>query len=193
MGLDIVDAKQIVRSEVRARRSKMSDAEVARFGEQFATQIMEFSAETTTVALYVSTAHEPSTMLALDLLRDNDVGVLLPKLGPGLNRMWAWYEGSDRLIVDAPGRPPSPDSEPLGPEAVEQVGCLIIPALAIDRNGHRVGQGGGWYDRMLKQNIDGIHTAAVVYPWELVSVDLPFDEMDRSVAHVILPDQIVRL
>lgn len=191
--LDVVDAKQLVRSAVRARRSKMSKAEIDRYGELFAQRIMEFAAHTTTVALYVSVNEEPATYRALELLQDNDRGILLPKLGPGLARMWAWYEGIDRLIEDAPGRPPSPDSEPLGSDAIEQVGAVIVPALAVDHRGRRVGQGGGWYDRMLKQDVSGAATGALIYPWELVSVDLPYDEMDRGVQAAILPEEIISL
>lgn len=191
--LDVVDAKQVIRSRIRDRRSKMTAAQIESYGEDFAQMVAQFASNTTTVAMYASVNSEPSTWKALQLLHENDYGILLPKLGPGLARMWAWYEGEDRLVTDAPGRPLSPDSEPLNSDAIEQVGAIIIPALAVDRSGHRIGQGGGWYDRMLKLDVSGADIGAMIYPWELVDIDLPYDEMDRTAEWAILPDQLIKL
>ena len=140
--------------------------------------------------MYVSVSQEPSTYPALEALESKGIRILLPKLGPGLARMWAWYEGHDNLVEDAPGRPPAPAGQPLDSTAVEAADVVIVPALAIDPSGNRVGQGGGWYDRMLKQDVNHARIGAMVYPWEMVSMTLPSDGMDVPVKQVILPDQI---
>ena len=109
-------------------------------------------ADAKTIAMYVSVKNEPDTYLALDTLSELGVRILLPKLGPGLNRMWA------AVRVRRPGErssrsPPSPKGDPLSAEVIEEADVIIVPALAVNQSGTRLGQGGGWYDRMLKQNV----------------------------------------
>ena len=67
------------------------------------------------------------------------------------------------------------------------VDALIIPALAVDRGGRRLGQGGGWYDRMLPLRRDGVGVFAMVYDDELVPGPLPTEEHDEVVDAVITP------
>lgn len=191
--LDVVDAKQMVRSAIRSRRSKMTTAEAERYGDAFADTILDVVGDAPTVALYVSVHQEPATLPALVRLAEQGTRVLLPKLGPGLSRMWAWFTDTDDLREEAPGRPPSPSGEPLGPEAIEAAEAIIVPALAVDRFGHRVGQGGGWYDRMLKQKVDSARIGALIYPWELVSVELPHDGLDVPVPRALTPDGVIEL
>ena len=64
-----------------------------------------------------------------------------------------------------------------------------MPATLVDRHGRRIGQGGGWYDRVLKQVSPTTRVGAMVFPEEYVDVDLPQDPMDRPVSFVILPDR----
>lgn len=188
-GIDVVDAKQLMRSALRNRRSKLTAKDVEGYAGGFTDSILDFAADAKTISLYVSVNNEPSTLRALDILRDRGVRVLLPKLGPGLARMWAEY-GRDGLEVEAPGRPPSPTSAALPSEAVEEADAIIVPALALNREGIRLGQGGGWYDRILKQNVTD-RVGALIYPWELVSVPLPHDEQDVRIPWALLPGDIV--
>ena len=64
---------------------------------------------------------------------------------PGRGRLEyrAWHPGA-RLEPDCCGIP-----SPLGPSLPpDQLGVLLVPALGIDRQGIRLGYGGGWYDRL---------------------------------------------
>lgn len=77
--------------------------------------------------------------------------LLLPKLGPGLSREWGWYRGAEDLLREAPGRcPPEPSGPAISSDILSEVGALLMPAILVDRQGRRIGQGGGWYDRVLK-------------------------------------------
>lgn len=184
-GLNIVDAKQVVRSVLRDRRSKLTAKDIEASAQAFTDTILEFAGDAATISLYVSVKNEPVTRLALDALRDRGVRILLPKLGPGLARMWAEYTYGD-LEVEAPGRPPSPKGEPLPSEAVEDADAIIVPALALDYRGVRLGQGGGWYDRILKHDVTD-RVGALIYPWELLTEPLPFDEQDVRIPWALTP------
>lgn len=188
-GLDVEDAKQDLRTTVRAHRARRPAYERDQLAESWVATALDFIGDAQTVACYVSVNDEPPTRLICDAIAESGRKVLLPKLGPGLAREWAWYEGADDLRVCAPGRPPEPSGAAVGPEVLAEVDALLIPALLIDRHGHRIGQGGGWYDRVLKQIKPSTPVGALVYPEEYVDTDLPQDEMDRPVPFVVLPDR----
>ena len=141
-----------------------------------------------TVAAYVSVGHEPCTRQLLDRLAERGVAVLLPVLGPHLARSWGDFRGSRDLAERAPGRPPEPSGDALPAEAITRADALIIPALAVDRGGRRLGQGGGWYDRMLPLRRDDVTVFAMVYDDELVPGPLPTEPHDEIVDAVITPD-----
>ena len=61
-------------------------------------------------------------------------------------------------------------------------------SLAVDRGGRRLGQGGGWYDRMLPLRRDGVRVFAMVYDDELVPGPLPTQTHDETVDAVITSD-----
>ena len=98
---------------------------------------------------------------------------------------WARYTGPDAL---APG--PFGLREPTGPRlgvhAIVAARLVLLPALAADRRGVRLGQGGGFYDRTLPLVGSDVVLAVVLGDGELVDV-LPAEAHDRRVAAAILP------
>lgn len=190
-GVDSVDAKQMVRNVFRSRRSKMTAKEVEDYSQALTSVVTAFTAGAETIAMYVSVKNEPCTRPALDALHERGCRILLPKLGPGLARMWAEYTGDD-LEIEAPGRPPSPKGLALPSESVEAADAIIVPALAVDPTGMRLGQGGGWYDRMLKQDVTK-KVAALIYPWEFVTGLLPHDEQDVHIPWILTPAGAIQI
>lgn len=188
-GLDVEEAKQALRASARAIRARRPAHERDSLGAQWVGTVMDFVGDARTVACYVSVNEEPPTAPLCEALARAGKKLLLPKLGPRLAREWAWYRGADDLKVMAPGRPPEPSGEALGSDILGDVDVLIVPALLIDLHGHRVGQGGGWYDRVLKQVSPTSKVGAMVFPEEYVDGPLPQDSMDRPVPHVVLPDR----
>lgn len=139
------------------------------------------------VAVYVSVGAEPCTRLLLPALAERGVRILLPVLGPHLARSWGYFQGMDDLAERSPGRPPEPSGPSLPAEEIAQADALLIPALAVDREGRRLGQGGGWYDRMLPLRKDGAQVFALVHDDELIANPLPVAEHDVPVDAVITP------
>ena len=189
--LDAEDAKEQLRATLRSRRrSRHRHCEHGHDAvcEAFTERALEALDGAGAVAAYVSVGHEPCTRLLLDRLAEQGVAVLLPVLGPHLARSWGSFRSAGDLAERAPGRPPEPGGEALPAEAVAQVDALVVPALAVDRGGRRLGQGGGWYDRMLPLRRDGVSVFAMVYDDELVPEPLPTEEHDEAVDAVITPD-----
>ncbi|MFT0846147.1 5-formyltetrahydrofolate cyclo-ligase [Actinomycetaceae bacterium L2_0104] len=188
-GLDVEDAKQALRIQARAQRERRPESAREQLGEQWVATALDFIGDATVVACYVSVNNEPPTHKLCEAIAESGRKLLLPKLGPGLARDWAWYKGADDLSVNAPGRPPEPSGEAISSHILGEVGVLLMPATLVDRQGRRIGQGGGWYDRVLKQVSPTTKVGAMVFPEEYVDIDLPQDPMDRTVPFVVLPDR----
>lgn len=191
--LGVVDAKRALREHFRRLRRTRSSRECASLAEELADIVLEYVTDAHCVAAYVSRGQEPRTMPLLAALDRNDIRVLLPALGPGLTRAWAEYRGASDLSVRAPGRPPEPSGDPLGPEALAEADVIVIPALAIDRKGYRLGQGGGWYDRALLHARPDALLVAAVYHEEFLDVPLPRDIHDVPVHAVVTPTRWHRI
>ena len=132
----------------------------------------------------------------LERMAARGVRVLLPVLGSGLQRDWAEYAGADDLQQRSPGRPPEPGGEPLGPAALADADVIIVPALAVDTSGARLGQGGGWYDRALEHARDDVLVIALTFPEEVYEAGtrpLPHEPHDRHVDAVATPEGWQRL
>lgn len=190
--LEVEDAKDNLRQALRAQRRKRHP-HPATGHNATCTALTEHALEAVAgmdaVAAYVSVGNEPCTRLLLDSLAERGVTVLLPVLGPQLSRSWGYFRGSADLAERAPGRPPEPSGDALPPEAIAAVDGLIIPALAVDRNGWRLGQGGGWYDRMLPLRGTDVQVFAMVHADELVAGPLPTEMHDAPVDAVITPQE----
>ncbi|MFI9627032.1 5-formyltetrahydrofolate cyclo-ligase [Streptomyces sp. NPDC052042] len=149
--------------------------------------------EARTVAAYVSVGSEPGTRALLDALRARGVRVLLPVLLPDNDLDWGVYEGAGRLVRAGRGLL-EPDGQRLGRDAVLAADAVLLPGLAVDARGMRLGRGGGSYDRVLARlAAAGAHPALVVllYDDEVVA-RVPVEPHDRPVDVVVTPAAIRR-
>ncbi|WP_016701396.1 5-formyltetrahydrofolate cyclo-ligase, partial [Actinoalloteichus spitiensis] len=139
-----------------------------------------------TVAAHVPFGTEPGTLALVDALREADCRVLLPVVvEPDGPMWWAEYGGGATLRPGNLGvlEPPGPL---LAPEALAEATAVLVPALAVDRAGVRLGRGGGCYDRSLPLAAPSTLTAAVVRDDELVD-QLPHGAHDALLTSVITP------
>jgi 5-formyltetrahydrofolate cyclo-ligase len=107
--------------------------------------------------------------------------VLLPAVRPG--HVLEWAVGMDGLVQGSFGllEPPGPF---LGPTALADVSLMLVPALAVDGRGHRLGKGGGYYDRLLSTLARTVRLVAVVYDDEVLG-EVPVEAHDRPVDGVL--------
>lgn len=185
--LDTEDAKQLLREAVRSHRNGRSVRERADAGAAIAAHASDIVADAGCVAVYAARATEPPTQPLMDHLHAHEIDVLLPMLGPGLSRDWALHRAGEKLEVRAPGRPPDPAGPGLGVTALQRADVVFVPALAVDRTGVRLGQGGGWYDRVLEHRRPDAPVVAIVFADEVSETPLPRASHDRTVDGVLTP------
>jgi 5-formyltetrahydrofolate cyclo-ligase len=84
-------------------------------------------------------------------------------------------------------------TEPVrGPATVARADIVIVPALAVDAAGNRLGRGGGSYDRALARVGGQVPTIALLYDGEL-RPSVPAEPHDRPVRAVASPQGIAWL
>ena len=139
--------------------------------EALAAAVLPAASGAVRVAAYASFGSEPPTTCLVDALRRAGVQVLLPVLLPDRDLDWA-VAGADGAL--------------LGVDAVATCSLVVVPALAVDARGHRLGRGGGSYDRALARVPPDVLTIALVHDGERVEV-LPAEAHDVRVRAVATP------
>jgi 5-formyltetrahydrofolate cyclo-ligase len=138
-----------------------------------------------TVAAYYSIGAEPDTHGLVYALWKRGSYVLLPRLRPDMDLDWASYEGPDSLGAGPRGLT-EPTEASRGVAAVSRADLVIVPALAVDRQGVRLGRGGGSYDRALARVGSQVPTIALLYDAELLD-EVPAAAHDQRVRLVASP------
>jgi 5-formyltetrahydrofolate cyclo-ligase len=172
---------------MRELRAARSAEERARLGDALAAH-----AETLgdgPIAAFIGIKGEPSTLALIDALYGLGVRVLLPLLLEDLDLEWADYDGDPEALVEGPRGILQPAGPSLGPHGIAAAQLVLVPALAVDSLGRRLGQGGGSYDRALTRTSAPV--LAVVFEDELVAA-VPTEPHDRPVSGVLTPESGVR-
>jgi 5-formyltetrahydrofolate cyclo-ligase len=183
-------SKQACRARCVSARSQLAAEQRAAAATALATAVPAALAGLASgpVAAYASVGTEPGTGPLLAALRAGGRRVLLPVLLADGDLDWAAWDGDLRPGPRGLLQPPGPR---LGPAAVAGCALVVVPALAVDRTGTRLGRGGGSYDRALARATGPV--VAALHRGELVE-RLPAEAHDRPVHAVVLPDAgLVRL
>jgi 5-formyltetrahydrofolate cyclo-ligase len=138
-----------------------------------------------TIAAYYSVGTEPDTRALIYALWKRGTYVLLPILLPDGDLDWASYEGPDSLLPGPHGLH-EPGEPPRGTDAVRRADVVLVPALAVDAAGNRLGRGGGSYDRALARVAPLIPVIALIYDDEFLDT-VPTAAHDRPVSHIARP------
>jgi 5-formyltetrahydrofolate cyclo-ligase len=139
------------------------------------------------VCAHLPVGVEPWSPAGVEALRSAGHEVLLPVVADREGPLdWARYEGPDALLPGLLGLR-EPAGTRLGPDAVRRAGLVLLPALAADRSGVRLGQGGGFYDRTLPLVDASVPLVVVLDEGELVDA-LPAEPHDRRVTAALLPE-----
>ena len=165
-------AKTALRARLLARRRGLGEAAVERARDAVRAAVLDRCAVAgwSVVACYRPLRTEPGSVRLLERLRRSGVRVLVPLTLPDRDLDWARW----------------PDTAPQGRDAVAAAGAVLVPALAVDRSGTRLGRGGGSYDRALARVRPGTAVAALLHDGELLD-RLPRDSWDVPVTAAVSP------
>jgi 5-formyltetrahydrofolate cyclo-ligase len=142
------------------------------------------------VAAYAAVGFEPPTRPLLEALVGAGLRVLLPVVA-GTQLLWGELSEWSALVPSTIGLLEPDNVSDAAAEAAARAELVLVPALAVDRAGHRLGRGGGYFDRWLPETATS-RLVAVVYDDELVD-QVPVEPHDRLVSAALTPTGVVPL
>jgi 5-formyltetrahydrofolate cyclo-ligase len=164
------DMKADIRRRLRAQREE-------RYVEHNLLHLLELPeiSRAHLIASYYSYGTEPNTIALNRAIVESGKTLVLPRI-VGDEIEWVEWNGTPETLAENGNF-----HEPVGPTFTEldAIDLVLIPALAIDPDGYRLGQGGGYYDRALPLLRAWKH--GVVYPYERMEHDLPREKWDIAV------------
>jgi 5-formyltetrahydrofolate cyclo-ligase len=182
-------AKRVLRTRIRALRDEIPAEERERAALAIADRVLsllEVEAATTAM-VFASFGTEVGTGPIVEGLIGRGVRVALPRVDErGLVPIE--YRPGAPMVVSAFGIP-----EPAGSTVVDvgEIDLAITPGLAFDRRGHRVGYGGGHYDRFFAAARPDVAKVGVCFAIQLVD-EVPHGPFDERVDVVVTEREVRR-
>jgi 5-formyltetrahydrofolate cyclo-ligase len=188
------EEKQALRREFLARRRAMTADEAAalsgRICGNLASLLTELRLEDKMLLSYLAYGREANLALLHErLLREN--GRLAVPLTAGLPKgiMQAVQYTADTTLQ----KTELGVFEPIGAQLVlpSELGAVLVPGVAFDEHGGRMGHGAGYYDRFFPALAEGTPLIGVAYDWQ-IAPKVPTAEWDRSMNYIVTDSRILK-
>lgn len=173
-----MDAKATLRRRLIDRRRALPEAERTAAADALAAYVLALPeiARARRVSAYLSLPSEPGTAGLVAGLIERGIEVMAPVVID--DRLdWVLLDAGTEARLGS-HHVPEPVGSPLGPAAVETADLLLVPGLAVDPQGHRLGRGGGHYDRVLARDVGP--ACILLYAAEVLD-EVPVEAHDRPV------------
>ncbi len=172
-------SKSELRQQIREKKRQFTRQQLDELSLSVLDRLRPRLRDAHIVLAYYSLPDEVNTHQLIDELVAEGKTVLLPKVLDGETMELRRYTGRQDLsegsfhIMEPVGEPFSDYSE---------IDLSLIPGMAFDAHGHRLGRGKGYYDRFLRAM--SVRTIGVCFDFQRVD-EVPTDENDVAVDEVI--------
>ena len=179
-------AKTLLRTAVRGRLVAMTPNEREAESRAICARAMDWQPLTKTacVLAYMPMASEVDIRPLIEALLERGVTVCLPRIEWGSQAMVAVPIRDLERDLGPRERGVRQPCAALAPVASEHVQVVIVPGLAFDDRGGRLGRGGGFYDRWLGDRADGVRALGAAFGCQVVE-RVPMASHDRRVDAVV--------
>ena len=187
--------KEIIRTKYRRLRRELPPTAPLAAGVSIAAHALSVVPEVvphgSTVAAYLSAGREPDTMALLAGLRERGYDVVVPVCQPERRLLWCHWSPDAPLVPGLFPSVPEPAGERVPAVQLPTLSMVLVPALAVDHAGVRMGKGGGYYDRFLsdlRAAGNQVPAVGVVYDHEFAPAGTwPADAFDQPMDAVLTP------
>lgn len=184
--------KRTLRQQILARRRELTHEkwlESSRRAEQQLTSLTEFSGAEC-IALYAPAHNEIDTSGILEAAFTAGKRVLYPAVC-GHHMVFRQVEGLHCLQEGCFGiLEPCPTGID---HLADEPDLIVVPGVAFDRHGHRIGYGKGYYDRFLLHPGRSAHLVGLCHDFQLVETDIPAEEHDIRMEIIVTDQRVVRI
>jgi 5-formyltetrahydrofolate cyclo-ligase len=193
--MDVIAEKAELRRNLRKRRAALVPADIDALSDRIAERLEAWPVfqQARTVFCYLGVAHEVRTARIVELCRSDGKSFCVPAWDPE-----ACVYGSARYVgmetlVEGPLRIPQPARPEWVP--IQSMDLALIPGLAFDQHGGRIGQGGGHYDRLLASVAEteppaGPVRVGLAFSFQVLE-RVPIEVRDVSVHFVVTENEII--
>ena len=157
--------KLAIRRAIAEKKALLTDAQIDDASARLAARLFDTPAwkGANTVYAYLSFNQEVRTRPVIEQAWSQGKRVAVPKV-IGRDMRFIWLDNWEGLCRSDYG---IDEPEGDGPIAEDRNALILVPGLAFDEKGHRIGYGGGYYDRYLEAH-PGYFTAALCFDFQLV-------------------------
>ncbi|MCI0634224.1 MAG: 5-formyltetrahydrofolate cyclo-ligase [Actinobacteria bacterium] len=183
-------AKRALRREVLAARNALAVDDRAAWSSAIVERLLALpeAADARTVMAFWSFGSEVDTAPLISRLLDDGRTVALPRTeGPEI--VPVAYERGDPVRSTAYGAMEPPFGRVLG---AEELDLVVVPGVAFDRDGNRIGYGRGFYDRLLSRARSEVPAVAIAFGMQVVD-HVPIGGADRRIDAIVTEDEVVRV
>lgn len=187
---DLSERKAGIREAMLARRGDLSLGEQSKAAKEILEILKENFPwpELNRIALYRAIGGEVATVTVEQWLRSQNKVLCFPRSNPeqctiemvAMGPKDRWVSGPWNTFEPAAGRPETPPS---------QMDLVLVPGVAFDRHGRRIGRGKGCYDRWLK-NFAGIRVG-LAHAFQLLE-EIPEEPFDEGVDFIVTPEGLIK-
>ncbi len=189
----IKEKKREIRKEVSERLSSLSSDEISKRYEAIATRLFEFAnfLESRVIFLYYSRKGEVFSQKILKRCLESNKIVVLPTLDPARHRMKLLkVDHLSKDLILGPAGIPQPDPARCKPVPIDRVDIAIVPGIAFDEKGGRVGTGEGYYDRLIPRLPVTTRKVALSLEAQILP-QVPMESHDKHVDIIITEDRVI--
>lgn len=189
--MEITEKKVELRKLIRARRRELLLMERELGAILVAKKITELEClkDASCILAYMPMKYELDILPAVEKLKERGIKAAFPLcIENGGLRLFVPAE-KDGFVTGAYGilEPDVSTAEEVFPEDLD---AILLPAIGFDREGHRLGQGGGFYDRLLART--NCRKIAVGFDCQLVE-SVPVEATDRPIDIIVTPNEVVTI
>ncbi len=166
MNDDLQLIRQSLRADMKRLRSRMTTREVNESSQRISLRVLELEPirRSKTIMGFASINNEVDLWSLLDLLKDKGKTILLPRVGKTSNIEAVEYTSPRGLQKGTFGiLEPEGTAFPYG-----DIDVILVPGLAYDAQGYRLGYGAGCYDRFLDRVREDAFICGVCYEYQVV-------------------------
>ena len=186
--MDLKKTKKELRKETIKKRESLSTLEWQEKSKELCQNLQNYQLfqKAKTILAYFSIRQEPDLTFLFSTKKNWGFPRCVNK-----SLIWHSWQPKDPLISGKYGiLEPSPNAPIITPEKVD---LILVPAVACDYNGYRLGYGGGFYDRLLNSpQWQSLPTVGIIFEFSLLS-QLPYEPWDQKLKAICTENQILSI
>jgi 5-formyltetrahydrofolate cyclo-ligase len=180
--------KKLLRDHARALRSTLSPAEISEKSGHICRNVLELLDGTNPLLVYVSKPSEVNTQELIERLIAQGKTVVVPIIEKETKTLRLSYLDDPAVLQESTFRVHEPVGHEL-PALASDVKAVIIPMLAFDKKGNRLGYGAGYYDRFLSSHP---HLTRIGLAFACQEVEeIPADATDAGMDIIVTDTSII--